>query len=210
MGANFAPASICCCFCSADRAPARGLFSICWLMYSRQSIFWFRATATTAPRTARRMTGSSHEGFRAISANEDFGEKITPTIRPTGEIQAWGSTVGAGMGVDAIGGLLHHRIRGTRFSEFYAGPAGKISHLGAAEYLGNRGEKRCKHLLRGAFFDDAPGIHHGDAIRDFGNYAEIVGDEEKRELKFCAGDDRAGRGSASARLRRARLWVHRQ
>jgi hypothetical protein len=46
--------------------------------------------------------------------------------------------------------------------------------------------RRGKHFLPGAFFDDAPGIYHGDAIRHPGDYAEIVGDEEKRELEFAA------------------------
>jgi hypothetical protein len=37
-----------------------------------------------------------------------------------------------------------------------------------------------------AFFDDAAGVHDGDAIGDLRDDAEIVGDEEQAELQFAA------------------------
>jgi hypothetical protein len=63
------------------------------------------------PRTENKITGRSHEGFRAMSANVAFGEKITPIRRPNGEIEAWGSAKGAD--AVAIVDSLQHRLRVT-------------------------------------------------------------------------------------------------
>src|SRR5215469_16471349 len=80
-------------------------------MYSRQSILRFNETATMPPRTASKITGSSHKGLRTMSAKVAFGEKITPTRRPNGEIKAWGSAKGAD--ALAIVDSLHDRLRET-------------------------------------------------------------------------------------------------
>jgi hypothetical protein len=45
---------------------------------------------------------------------------------------------------------------------------------------------REKDSLRGTFFNDAPGVHNGDAIGDLGDDTEIVSDEEEREFHFAA------------------------
>jgi hypothetical protein len=46
-----------------------------------------------------------------MSANVAFGEKITPTRRPNGEIEAWGSAKGAD--AVAIVDSLQHRLQVT-------------------------------------------------------------------------------------------------
>ena len=53
------------------------------------------------------------------------------------------------------------------------------------------------------FFDDAAGVHDGDAVRHFGDDAEVVGDEEQREAEPSAEGPAAGRGSAPGSSRRA-------
>jgi hypothetical protein len=45
---------------------------------------------------------------------------------------------------------------------------------------------REKDFLRGTFFDDASGVHDGDAIGDLGDYAEVVSNEQKSEFHFAA------------------------
>src|SRR5258708_2567573 len=97
MGANLAPASMRCSFCSADIVEACGLFSICWLMTSGNFFFGFRPTATASPKPARIITGSSQPDLRTISSNVALGEKKMPKIRPMGEIAGCGSATGAGM-----------------------------------------------------------------------------------------------------------------
>ena len=39
---------------------------------------------------------------------------------------------------------------------------------------------RCKQFVDGRAFDDLPGIHHRDLVADFGDNAEVVGDENDR------------------------------
>jgi len=36
-----------------------------------------------------------------------------------------------------------------------------------------------------AFFDDASGVHHRDALGHLGHDAEIMGDEKQAELQFA-------------------------
>jgi len=46
-----------------------------------------------------------------------------------------------------------------------------------------RGEK---DVLRGALFNDAAGVHDGDAIGDLGDDTKVVSDEEESEFHFAA------------------------
>jgi hypothetical protein len=43
-----------------------------------------------------------------------------------------------------------------------------------------------EHLLGGALFHDAPGVHHRDAIRDLGGRAQIVSNKEQGQFQFMA------------------------
>ena len=43
-----------------------------------------------------------------------------------------------------------------------------------------------EYISRGAFFNDASGVHDGDAFRDLGNDTEVVGDEEQPQFQFAA------------------------
>ena len=36
----------------------------------------------------------------------------------------------------------------------------------------------------GPLFDDAPGVHHGDAVGHLGDHAEVVGDEQQGKPVF--------------------------
>jgi hypothetical protein len=46
--------------------------------------------------------------------------------------------------------------------------------------------RRHKDVLRGTFLNDAAGVHHGDAIGDFGHHPEVVSYEQDSELHFAA------------------------
>jgi hypothetical protein len=41
-------------------------------------------------------------------------------------------------------------------------------------------------FAHGAFFDDAAGVHHGNALGNLGDDAQVVSDEEQAELEFAA------------------------
>jgi hypothetical protein len=43
-----------------------------------------------------------------------------------------------------------------------------------------------QHFVGGAFFNDAPGVHHRYAIRDGGDDSQIMRDEEQAEIHFAA------------------------
>src|SRR4029450_11900451 len=38
-------------------------------------------------------------------------------------------------------------------------------------------------LVEGALLHDSPGVHHGDAVRDVGDHAEVVRDEDDRSAR---------------------------
>src|SRR6266576_2281846 len=99
-GENLAPPSICCCFCSADICAARGLFSICWLMNSRQLIRWLIEKLTAMLSIVISASGSTQLGFLTMSSKVFPGEKKTPITRANGLIEACAS--GAGTAVVAI------------------------------------------------------------------------------------------------------------
>ena len=84
-----------------------------------------------------------------------------------------------------------------------AQPGGRASSAGTAPGTGTsfsrvrRGAARsspwvygcarmAQHLGDWSFFDDAAGVHHGNAIGHLRDHAEIVRDEEQRELKIAA------------------------
>jgi len=46
------------------------------------------------------------------------------------------------------------------------------------EAVAVRMERAAQDVADGAFFDDAAGVHDGDAVGDLGDDAEVVGDEE--------------------------------
>ena len=48
----------------------------------------------------------------------------------------------------------------------------------------------------GACFDDAPGVHDGDAVGRLGDDAEVVRDEQQRQVRALPSGRAAGRGSA--------------
>jgi len=52
--------------------------------------------------------------------------------------------------------------------------------------LGIRMLRREKNVLRAALFNDAAGVHDGDAIGDLGDHTEVVSDEEESEFHFAA------------------------
>ena len=52
--------------------------------------------------------------------------------------------------------------------------------------LGVRMLRRQENALRGTLFNDAPGVHDGDAIGDLGDYTEVVRDEEEGKLHLAA------------------------
>src|SRR6516164_1067276 len=101
------PSSICCCFCSAERFEALGLFSICWEITSRQSTRWFKAAVARIPITVDNTTGRTQLGLRTMSSKVTLGENKTPMIRPSGDIAACGSreAPGPGAGMVAIENL---------------------------------------------------------------------------------------------------------
>ena len=43
-----------------------------------------------------------------------------------------------------------------------------------------------QNVPRGPFFDDAPGVHHRDALGHLGHDTEVVSDEEKTDLQLTA------------------------
>src|SRR5262252_7277029 len=136
------PTSICCCFCSADRFPALGLFSICCEINSRQSTRWFKAAVARIPITVDNTTGRTQLGLRTMSSKVALGENKTPIIRPRGDIDACGSegAPGTGAGMVAIENL-HCEDVVNRCRLFYAEAAGKVSHLAGAGYLRYCGQK---------------------------------------------------------------------
>src|SRR5947207_3760259 len=114
-GENLAPPSICCCFCSADICAARGLFSICWLMNSRQLIRWLIEKLTAMLSIVISASGSTQLGFLTMSSKVFSGEKKTPITRPNGLIKACAS--GAGTAVVAIEDSSTTRLRGSAFCQ---------------------------------------------------------------------------------------------
>jgi hypothetical protein len=55
----------------------------------------------------------------------------------------------------------------------------------AQQAFGIRMPRMLQHFADGTFFDDAAGVHDGDAIGNLRDDAEIVGDEEQRKLEFA-------------------------
>ena len=55
------------------------------------------------------------------------------------------------------------------------------------------GEQRLDRRL----LDDLPGVHHRDPVAEVGNHAEVVGDEQDRQVRARAGARGADRGSAA-------------
>src|SRR6266478_750069 len=98
-GENLAPPSICCCFCSADIWAERGLFSICWLINSRQLMRWLIEKLTPMLRIVVSTSGSTQLGFLTMSSKVFPGEKKTPIIRPIGPIVACASGAAGGTAV---------------------------------------------------------------------------------------------------------------
>src|ERR1700732_5571329 len=77
-----------------------GLFSICWLMNSRQLMRWLIAKLTPMLNSVSKTTGSTQLGFLAMSSNVAFGEKNKTITRPIELIAGWDCASGAGM--DAV------------------------------------------------------------------------------------------------------------
>src|SRR6516162_8133931 len=103
------PSSICCCFCSAERFEALGLFSICWEITSRQSTRWFKAAVTRIPITVDNSTGRTQPGLRAMSSKVALGENKTPIIRPRGDMEACGSKEAPGTDAGTVAIKNLHR-----------------------------------------------------------------------------------------------------
>src|SRR5215471_15577198 len=158
------PISICCCFCSAERFAALGLFSICWEINSRQSTRWFKAAVARIPITVDNTTGRTQLGLRTMSSKVALGENKTPIIRPRGDIDACGSKEAPGVdaGMVAIEDL-HCEDVANRCCLLYAEAAGKVSHPAGAGYLRHGGQKFLRVATFGMLKDlvgcDHPPVH---------------------------------------------------
>ena len=67
-----------------------------------------------------------------------------------------------------------------------------------------RVERAAVELGGGGDLDDAPEVHHRDAVADVANRGEVVRDDEIRQTRNHAGAARAGSGSGRGSRRRAR------
>ena len=86
-------------------------------------------TVETIPRIVEIRTGNSQLGLRTMSSKVAFGENKTPTMRPSGEMDARGSA--AGTGVVAIEDSSP-QVCTCFCCGFYVSSMGKISHNGIA------------------------------------------------------------------------------
>src|SRR5579872_215477 len=57
---------------------------------------------------------------------------------------------------------------------------------GAKQTFGIRMARIGEYFEGGSGFDDSPGVHHGNAIRDFADDSQIMRDEKKRQVQFRA------------------------
>jgi len=104
----------------------------------------------------------------------------------------WRYFVQVGDGTDALGDALGaaglEGTAGRQRGELWdrAGDWGEFPSLErwgrGQQTLGVGMARRLQDFAGGAFFDDTSGVHHGDAIGDLGDHAEVVGDEEEAEF----------------------------
>ena len=47
-------------------------------------------------------------------------------------------------------------------------------------------QRRVEHLVDAALLDDAPGVHHADAVGEAGDHREVVRDPDQRRARFAA------------------------
>ena len=190
MGEYLALTSICCSFCSAESCEARGFFSICCAMYSRQLKWLFKARAPRKLKTTINAVGRIQVGFLAISSKVAFGEKNTPIRRPMGEMDAWGSATG--IGEVAIEDSLTTKGSDVCCCQYYANAAGKISQGTGSGNLWDGGEEfagidvggLAEDEVGGSIFDELAGAHDGNVGGELRDYGKTVGDEEIGEVKF--------------------------
>ena len=111
--------------------------------------------------------------------------------QPAGQVAGIGRVAGQAGRVHAEGRVADHREGGRE-------PA-RVGVSGLGE-----------DLVARAPLDDAPGVHHGDALADRGERRQVVGDEDRPPGRSAPGGPRAAAAPGPGPSRRARWWARRR